>query len=321
MVVRAAALAWLAAMALAPVANGAGALPGGRALVVTTSLSPDVHLFAEPVIARVGVLIDPAEFDPERVRVNIRFAPYELIGRVEHARDKVGEIVRLRYTATLRCLVAECVAPRFRTALGEQEGGRAERYIFRFSPAEVLYEHAGGRTELLLQRPFPPLEVVSRINTSVLDEAATSGGFEEALLVSTYTASLEPPPLTYRLPPRWIAGGAFALAGLLLVFPAGLVGRAALSRWRASRRPRRRTPLERALLLIEWTSRQRDGDDDRRRAVEALADALERGGAAALAEASRTVAWAEESPDRERVNALATEASSALSGGGDGRAR
>lgn len=308
MVGRAAILACLAALALVPAAPGAP-LPGGRAIAVTASISPDVHLFAEPVVVRIEIVIDRTQFDPGRVELQTSFAPYELLGPVDESRRTVGDIVELSYTATLRCLDADCVAPRFRTALGEQEGGLAERYTFRFQPAEILYEHSDGRIELLLQRPLPALEVVSRINTAQLDAAGT------------YTASLKPPAATYRLGPRWLAGGAFALAALLLLLPASLVARAVLSRWRTSRRPRRLSPLERALVLVEWAGRQADGEHDRRRALEALADVLERGGAVPLAETTRTLAWGERAPPPERAGELAAEARSALEGGGNGRAR
>jgi hypothetical protein len=72
------------------------------------------------------------------------------------------------------------------------------------------------------------------------------------------------------------------------------------------------SPIERALLLVDWTGRQADGDDDRRRALEALADVLERDGVAPLAEKTRTVAWSAEQPDQLNAGALADEARTAL---------
>lgn len=295
-------------------------LPGGRAIAVATSVSPDVHLFAEPVIARARVIVDPREFDPDRIKVQMSFAPYELVGTLRRSQRNVGDVVELGYTATLRCLEAACLAPRYKTVLGEQEGGRPERYTFRFPPAEVLYERPNGRVELLLQRPFPAVEVVSRINTAQLDAVDPLVDELGEGTASAYTASLDPPSPTYRLPPRVFAAGAFALAGLLLLFPARLAGGFLLARRRARRRPRRLSPGERALLLVEWAGRQPDGEQDRRRALEALADVLERSGARPLAETTRTFAWAEEAPDVTRADDLASEARSVL-GGGNGRGR
>ena len=277
-----------------------------------------MHLFAEPVTARVEIVVDPEQFDPERIRITTGFSPYKLLGQVRRTKRTVGDIAELTYTAKMRCLDAACIAPRFQTVLGAREGGRAERSTFRFAPAEIVYEHPGGRAELLVQRPFPAVEVVSRINTCQLDAAAEQR-FQNALLNSTYMASLEPPPPTYRLPPGWLAAAAIALAALLFGFPAALTGSAILARWRVTRPPRRLSPLERALLLVEWTSRKADGEQDRRRALEALAGVLERGGALPLAEQTRTYAWADAAPDPRRADEFAAEARAALEGG-DGRA-
>jgi hypothetical protein len=309
MVGRLVALACVLALLLAPAA-ARGELPGGRAIAVATSISPDVHLFAEPVVAHIRVIVDPDVFDPDRITIRSSFAPYERVGALKESRRAVGDAVELRYTTTLRCLDAECLAPRYQTVLGEQEGGRSERYTYRFPPAEILYEHPSGRVELLFQRPFPALEVVSRINTAQLDSATTALG--------TYTAGLDPPVPTYRVSPRALAAGAFALAALLLLIPAWLAGRFLLARWRATRQPRRLSPVERALLLVAWAGLRQDGEEDRRRALEALADVLERSGASPLAEATRTSAWSEDVPDRTRTDELATEARSVL-GRGHGR--
>jgi hypothetical protein len=289
-------------------------LPGGRAIVATASITPDTHLFAEPVAARVDLVLDPRQLDPDRIEVRMRFPPYRLVGPVKETRREVDELVHVRYTATIRCLEVACLAPRFETVLGEQEAGRAERHTYRFPPAEIHYEEDDGRPQLLFRRAFAPLQVVSRLNSAQLDAADQPGATRSA-----YTASLEPPASTYRMSPERIAAVAFAAAFLLFLFPAVLAGRFLLARWRASRRPRDLSPLERALVLVDWTGRQADGEHDRRKALEALADALEQEGARPLAEATRTFAWAEESPGRERADELAAEARTTLAGGGNGR--
>jgi hypothetical protein len=300
---------------LAPTSASA-ALPDGRAIALSTSLSPDVHLFAEPVEARVRVIVDATRFDPDRVSVKTSFAPYEPVGTLERSRRTIGDIVELELVTTLRCLQADCLAPRYATVLGEQEGGRPERFTFRFAPAEVLFERANGRTELLLQRPFPALEVVSRVNTAQLEavDPLADPGLVDPSAASAYTASVEPPAITYRVSPRAVAGIALGLAACLLVFPAWLVGRAVLARWRAGRVPRALSPADRALLLVEWANQQQDGVEDRRRALEALADVLDVSGGEPLAEATRTVAWEEEVPDPTRARELASDARSILGG-------
>jgi hypothetical protein len=311
---RAAVLACLAGLLLAGPASGQDALPGGRAIIATASISPDTHLFAEPVAARVDLVLDPEQLDPDRTQVRMRFAPYKHVGPVKETRREVDELVHVRYTATIRCLDVECLAPRFETVLGEQEAGRAERHTYRFPAAEIHYEEDDGRPQLLFRRAFPPVQVVSRLNTAQLDAADQPGTTRSA-----YTASLEPPAPTYRTSPERIAAVALAAALLLFLFPAVLAVRFLLARWRASRRPRQLSPLERALVLIEWTGRRADGEHERRKALEALADALDREGARPLAEATRTFAWAEESPGPERADELAAEARTTLAGGGNGR--
>jgi hypothetical protein len=311
---RVAVAACAAALLLVPGAAAQDALPGGRAIFATASISPDTHLFAEPVAARVDIVLDPAQLDPDRIQVRMgRFAPYEPLGPVEKERTDAGELVRLRFTARLRCLDVRCLAPRYRTVLGEQEGGRPERYNFRFSPAQILYEE-NQRPQLLLARAFPVLEVVSRINSAQLDAADQPGAAG-----SGYTASLEPPAPTYRMSPEWIAAVALGAAFVLFLLPATVAARFAHSRWKGSRRPRRLSPLERALVLVEWTGRRADGEHERRKALEALADALELEGARQLAEATRTYAWGEESPAPERAQELAAQAKTTLAGGSNGR--
>jgi hypothetical protein len=301
---------------LAPAASSATGLPDGRAIAVETSLSPDVHLFAEPVVARVRVIVDSTQFDPDRVRVRTDFAPYELVAQTDRSRRTIGDVVELQYAATLRCLEADCLAPRYQTVLGEQEGGRPERYTYRFRPVAILYARPSGRSELLLQRPFPALEVVSRVNTAQLQavDPLAQPGLGDPSAASAYTASIEPPAPTYRLPPWALAALPLALAVLLLLFPAWLVGRAVVARWRATRRPRELSPADRALLLVEWSSRQSDGEEDRRRALEALADVLDEHGAEPLAHAARTSAWEEGVPDGARARELAGEARTVLGG-------
>jgi hypothetical protein len=311
---RTAACACLAGLAFVGAASAQDALPGGRAIVATAAVVPDTHLFAEPVAAYVDLVLDPAQLDPDRIQVRMRFPPYKLVGPVKETRREVDELVHVRYTATIRCLEVGCLAPRFETVLGEQEAGRAERHTYRFPPADIHYEEDDGRRQLVFRRAFPALQVVSRLNTAQLDAADQPGATRSA-----YTASLEPPAPTYRTSPERIAAVALTAAVLLFLFPVALAGRFLVGRWRATRRPRELSPLERALVLIEWTGQRADGEHERRKALEALADALEREGARPLAEAARTFAWGEESPGRERADELAAEARTALAGGGNGR--
>ena len=44
-------------------------LPEGRFLAANQTVTPRVHLFAEPVVARVDVIVDSERYDPDRIRL------------------------------------------------------------------------------------------------------------------------------------------------------------------------------------------------------------------------------------------------------------
>jgi hypothetical protein len=297
------------ALTLAGPAAAQAPLPGGRALTAEVSVSPSTHLFGDTIVATVDVVADPREFDPERLRVSLRFRPYEPVGGVREERRRTGALVHIRYRASLRCLHVGCLAPRAQTALGGQEEGRAERHTIPLPPVEVLYRGADGHETILLTRHFQPVQVVSRINTASTGQEARRGAF---------TASLAPPEPTYRLSPDALAALALGAAALLALFPAALLGRALRRRWEATRRWQPLSPLERALTLVDWSARREDGAEERRKALEALAAVLDERGERELAAAARRAAWAAEAPPHERTAALGAEARAAV-GGANGR--
>lgn len=308
--------AYLALLVLAPVAAAQqqAPLPGGRGLVATTSLAPATHLFADPIVATLDVVLDPAQFDPDRLDVGLRFDPYEPVGEVTRTRRELGGLVHLRYEATLRCLHLDCIAPRFESALGDQEEGRSERHAIRLPPAELVYEEVVGSPEVLLTKLFPTVEVVSRVNASRLQglDPDARPGSEGA-----FVASLEPPERTYRARPALLAGLLLGAALLFSLLPAVLAGRAVRARWRASRVQGPLSPVQRALVLVEWSAR-RDDVEDRRKALEALAAVLDDGGAGPLAESTRELAWAAAMPAGDEAGAAGAEARQVLTRAGDG---
>ena len=303
--------ATLSLLAVPPATAAETPLPGGRAIVATASVSPSTHLFGDDVRAHVDVVVDPAQFEPDRLQIRLGFGPYEAAGGVREERHEAGQLVHLRYVATLRCLHAACLPPRLPSTLGGQEEGRGERHTIRLPPAVIRYDGA-----VLLTKPFPAVQVVSRINTAQADSLAPDArpGSQGA-----FAASVEPPEPTYRVAPRALAGAALGLAFLVALFPLALVWRLAHGRWRGARRRRPLSPLERALALVDWTSRRQDGDEDRRKALEALAVVLEEQGVRPLAETARAAAWDEDPPPRGRAGELGREARRALDGGVRGR--
>ena len=83
------------------------------------------------------------------------------------------------------------------------------------------------------------------------------------------------------------------------------------------------TPLEQALELLEDASRA-DGTEDRRRALELVAEVLDLEHPE-LARAARTLAWSEEDPVIEQTSGLATRVRASIdldvSGNGSGNGR
>lgn len=270
-------------------------LPQGRAFGSSRALTPTTHFFGDTVRARVEVRIDRRVLDPDRLRVEAAFRPYELVGEVELDRRDLGHYTRLRYEYSLRCLTLACIPEQLETELGSREGARGERLTFRFPPGQIRYDDPSGEFPGVLQSvSWPPLTSVSRLNEAQSEAEFPFLATPEALPASSYRAS-----------PALVVGG-LLLAGLaLLSWPARLGLRA----WRG-RRPLvveeeapSVSPLEQALLLVEW-ARERPGGDDRRRSLEVLADELERAGAATLSGQATQLAWSRDEPSPEAVSAL-----------------
>jgi hypothetical protein len=283
------------------------ALPEGRFLAVERTLTPEVQLFGDPVRARVDVIVDTERFDPDRIRLEGAFAPYELDGQIERSRRDQGRYSHLRYELTLRCLVWDCLphtddpgATPISVGGGVQRppppGGVRDRRTHRLKSARLLYDDPRNGAQPLSNVGWPEVVSVSRLNFSDRDVSVLGWPFE---------ASVTPlPDVSYRLPPALLGGGLLAAALLLLALPAAL-----LVRWRRGAEPppepepeRELSPLERALLLVEWS---RSGEpDDRREALEALAFELETDSRAELAGDVRKLAWSRAAPSPEELDEI-----------------
>lgn len=281
-------------------------LATGKTAVVRGSLTPDVHLFAEPVVARVDVIVRRGEVDPGDVRLKADFAPYESVGTTTVAREDIGDFTYLRYATTLRCLGPDCIP---RTVHGSQitvpqtselplfpePQQRDEKRTYEFPPATVT-TGAGSEAKTLGRVVWLPLRSLSRINWD--DSSVVGQGFPFASDVTPL------PKPTYRLSPILLGLGLLACALLLLAGPT----------WLVVRRLRRRmstevestptlTPLERALALVEWASR-RPSVQDRREALEALAVELDVDEGEDRADDARAQGWSPPTPEPEQMTAL-----------------
>ena len=282
-------IARAAAAALVAVVAGCGfgaeepRFPVGRAVLATPTLDQSVHLFGDTVVARLAVLVDKRRLDPDRVELVPRFRPYERVGRVRVSREDHGDVAELRYTIRLRCLGMPCIPGRLQSAAGPDEPGRGERKAFHF-PASLVVYREGERERLLRIVRWPPLESVSRLSES---QFAPQFAFKAGYVPL--------PGTTWRVPPTLLAS-VLVLVALALLAPAFIVVRRRLR----ARRPveveaePELPPLERALLLVEWTGDREDGED-RRRALEVLAEELDVV-ASPLAGDARRLAWSSPSP-------------------------
>jgi hypothetical protein len=259
-------------------------LPSGQALDVTGTIGPGVTLFGDTLTARVDAIVDRRRIDPDALELKASFAPYEQVSDLKVERRDFGHESRVTFSTSLRCdefacLVAAPTAP---------TGGEVPtRRPFRLEPARLSVRG----TQIATAVPWRPIEVTSRVNES------EPGGIR-------YRANVSPlPEPTYRISPHVLAGIAFALAAALALLGAALVARAV----RTLSTPRRPEldlpPVERALWLLDWTRDRGDGES-RRRALERLADALERERHVELAGAIRAVAWSHESPTPEDAETL-----------------
>lgn len=275
----------------------------GKTAVVRGELIPDVHLFGDPVVAQVDVILNRQKVDPADVQLKMDFAPYEK-GETREERTDIGDYTVIRYTTTLSCLSHECIPP---TAAGEttvsQLPGlppslagqqRDEKMKFEFPPA-VLVADVEPMERTIARVVWAPLRSLSRINW--YDSRVVGQGFP---FVATVTPLPEP---EYRISPTLLGLGLLVLAAALLALPVWLVW----SSWRrravpVAARPTL-SPLERALRLVEWASR-RPSVDERREALEALAFELgceEDGGSARRV---RKQGWSPPAPETEEMAEL-----------------
>lgn len=304
----AAVLAAFAAVAAAGCGGETAALPQGRALAASWSITPPVALFGDPITARVDLVVDGDLLDPDRLKVDPKFDPYERLGDVRRGRRDFGRYTHLSYEFTLRCITLACIEligggpgpgiqPGGIPPPTTGSGGFGERKSIRLRPAPIRYEDEEGKTRVLRRVTWPEVQSVSRLNFA--DTQTTGIGFP-------FRAEVTPlPDAAFRVAPSLLGAALLVGALALLAFPAVVLARAL----RREPPPAEEdevpelTPLERALALVEW-AREREDGADRRKALEVLAEVLDDDGKAELADSTRALAWSPASPSPEAADRL-----------------
>jgi hypothetical protein len=282
-------------------------LAQGKAASVSGSLTPAVHLFAEPVVARIDVVVDRDQIDPADVVAKSDFKPYETLGGTAVVREDIGRYTHLQYTTTLRCLSEKCIpstraysdTPISQTPelpLFPENQQRDEKAKYEFPPTLVVAGD-GSDAKTIGRVVWPPLRSLSRINW--YDSSVVGQGFP-------FESTVTPLPKTsYRISPT-------LLGLLLLVLAISIVAVPVLFlvlSYRARRLPtedRRKamSPLERALALVEWASR-RPSVDERREALEVLAYELDTADDQ-TARRARAQGWSPPPPGADEMTELVT---------------
>jgi hypothetical protein len=253
-------------------------LPRGQSFAASTSISPLTSAFGDPLTARLRLLVDRTEIDPDRIRVLSGFQPFS--DRTTIERVDAGNITALTYTIQLYCLTLSCTT----------SDRRELTYEFR----SRIVSDVGPVQEVR----WPGVSVVTRI--PVQEGPAENTGETPNEWPPAWRASISLPEPSYRAAPRLIVWSLAGLGALLLAASTG-AGYVLLRRGRfLHERPV--AALDRALELL----RNARTDEERRAALEALALALEAELDPGLAEPARALAWSPLRPSESAAEELAS---------------
>jgi hypothetical protein len=261
-------------------------------VAVEARVTPDVHLFGEPVVATVEVVADANFVRPDTIRVDADFAPYEPDGEPTVDRSVVDGVARVVFSYPLRCLDEGCDAA-------------SARGVAQLEPALVRYRFVEGSGPGRQIVDWPPFEVASRVSRDEL-EALRWRASDSAL--PAVTARVSPVGLALVLVALAIVlgGAAFWLARRLWHVPAEpTVEEEAVERSR----------LERALELVLAGSGNGASAPDRRQTLERLARELTDVGQDGLAEDARALAWSPAAASGDDVDGLVRRVTEATGAG------
>jgi hypothetical protein len=256
----------------------------------TGTLSPRILVFGDTLTAVVDVVLDRTVVDPDDVTLVWSHEPWTTAARPRVERRDSGSTTLLRTTYVLRCLTVPCVPVR-------------ETEVVTLEPATVRYAATVGDAtrRLSFDVAWPDLAVHTRIRES--------GTAQTDILAAPWRAdTVSLPGISYRASPALVVA-LLALAGVLFLLAAAVLAYRALPEREPPPEPEPEPEpvipaLEQALALLESPA-STNGAQDRRRALELVAEELERWGEDDLAEDVRTLAWSASSPQSEETRAVA----------------
>jgi hypothetical protein len=277
----------LAALARDFWSGGGQSALGTKPVLVDASLSPATAHFGDQVTAVLDVLVNPALVDPRSVRLETRFSPYDVVEEHDE-RGTLGGAAHLHSTYLLACWSQAC------TTTGEQRS-------IRFPAGRiVLREQGRGTTAQPIK--WPALLVSTRLTPD-----------EVALQYPPFRTGLALTKPSYSISPDLLGSLLLAGSGLLLVVAVGLLAPQLRARVSVPFLARL-SPLQRALALIRHAGR--DGDEARRRkALERLARELRARGEGELAHDAGRLAWSDDAPSPDSIEALAAQVERRVNGG------
>ena len=265
--------------------QGAGGARPSAILSATADVQPRVHAFADPVLAQVTVLVDRTFVDPESLRIEPRFDPYEPTGPIRQEVTESGASGRVVFSIPLICLREGCEPTESAQVLNIRSGHVLYRYRNDGRAGQADYSFG-----------WPTVEVIGRVAAPEVEQRRWRADLTTL------------PAVSWRIEPGALAAG--LLAGSL-----ALALLAALGAWGLVA-PRRepaaalveveRSPLERALELARSASRNGDAPQ-RRKALERVARELGTLDLGELAEHARRLAWSPSDATSSDVDALARE--------------
>jgi hypothetical protein len=277
----------------------AGSLPGKQPLSAAWLLTPSSVLFGDTVHVRVDATVDRNRLDPNRLRLETNFKPYERLGPRRVTRKDVSHYTHLTYRIDLRCVISEC-AP---------DAGALQR--FSLLPGKLVYDGRpkDGKAAPSVTLDWPSIVVLSRIDPIDLQRRARGIGRGNRQInvqpLPPWRVDSQLVPVSYGVRPNtafWVS----VVGALLLIGAATLLVRSYLPVPAFLRRERREPlPLERAIAAVE-SARASGVEARERRALELLGAELLRSGEIHLAESARALAWSRPDPPEPALTAALT---------------